>query len=121
MRAQVIDDFTKRTIVLKIEDGPDLKDLAATWRKSGTRVFRAQIATIIIHNYELTSIRVAGHLVLKNGRLSEKLSDAMTWMPDNFRDAGKLSDAPEWVRELCVQAPLGITEHTWTLEEVAGR
>lgn len=131
MRASVKTDRATRVIELDLEpDGPawDLHDVTATWRKV-PRIFRPDRARLVLEQgetdegerrWEVTSINVAGYLVLKSGAVSDnhQSRDSMTWAAGGYH-RGKLADAPEWVAEIVAQAPLGITAYVWTDAERA--
>jgi hypothetical protein len=126
LRASVETDKATRVIELGLEaDGPawDLYDVTATWRAK-PRIFRPDHVRVVYTqdgtSWRLASISISGHLVLKGGRVSDndQSRDSMTWQGENGYRAN-IGDAPEWVREIVAQAPLGITAYTWTDSERA--
>jgi hypothetical protein len=122
VKAHVTKDQTTRVIELELEAPSaawDLFDTTATWRKV-PRIFRPDRARLVIDQGEVRSINVTGYLVLKSGRTSDshQSRDSMTWAASTVHK-GKLADAPEWVREIVAQAPLGITDYVWTEDERA--
>lgn len=99
---KVTRDDTVRTIVLAIEDGPDLIAGWATWRTK-TRAFQLEHVRITVDAGELRSAVLSGHLRLKAGNLSATLTDAISFHPED------LKAAPVWVRMLVLDAVSNIT------------
>lgn len=117
MKASVVSDRSTRTIEIQVEGLPTI-DVTETWHRK-TRVILPDKAIVRIVDGEPRSIVVLGPLLKQSGQPSEHVRDKRSFTPKAYISRERLELAPGWVRELFVQAPLGITAFTWQTDEEA--
>jgi hypothetical protein len=115
MQAAVKRDTTVRTIMLEVQNVPDVDVTRYYHRKP--RIFRPDSVTIKLVDGTVERVTVSGGLVLKSGAASTEVSEKEQWFPGSSWSP-KLSEAPEWLALLVDQAPQGLT--TWRTGADAG-
>lgn len=113
MQAAVKRDTTVRTIMLEVQNVPDVDVTRSYHRKP--RIFRPDSVTIKLVDGTVERVTVSGGLVLKSGAASTEVHEKEEW---GFYLSPKLSEAPEWLALLINDAPQGVT--TWRTGADAG-
>lgn len=105
MRMEIDSDQTVRTISATIEDGPDLINDWATWRKT-PKPFRLRTITVTVRSGQVTLVTISGPYRKKDG------SDAVNG--DTIQLYTKdLESEPEWLRKMVADMVNGITNATY--------
>lgn len=107
MKAAITRDQTVRTIQIDVTGVPDV-NVTQSWHRKA-RFMRPEHVRLTIVNGDAATVTVTGGLVLKSGGASGEVREKFEWRTQSYHSNDHIDHAPDWVRRLWVQAPLGVT------------
>lgn len=110
MKASVASDRSTRTIEIEVS-GAEPLDVTESWHRKTRRILPDK-AIVRIVDGEPRSIVVLGYLLKQSGQPSDSVRDKRPFTPKAYITRERLDLAPDWVRVLFKEAPLGV--HTWS-------
>lgn len=90
MKATVDQDTSVRTILVEVQDVPDI-DATETWHRRA-RIFRPDFLQIRVTDGRLEMVKASGGLVKKDGSASIGNRESKSWL--------RPEPMPEWVRTI---------------------